>query len=312
MKHTFTIKQIKTILAEELKRSEDKEKDEKEAKDLLRKLIGLNEDEADDYESNLAKARKFSKYIGISLVAAVAILFGGMGMLSTTQKKEIQPDIEKVQSVDDETLQKFGVDTGELYKIDLEPSEEFLLYPTEKLGLKNLSDMSNAEKVEAAWGQIDDMIDSGELFYNKARVSTRIPGGMVALDYDAIPADMILPNSLATKNQYRAWLVTNILKADVKNLPKLKDFVYGNTGKWPSGSGEDSSRYHEGAQVLPPEWTVALDLYQDTVNAVVQDLATAYREGDAETKQQILDSSGVSSAEELEKVLNSTLKSAGL
>jgi len=308
MKHTFTIKQIKTILAEELKRSEDEE----QAKDLLRKLLGLNEDETDDYESNLAKARKFSKYIGISLVAAVAILFGGMGMLSTTQKKEIQPDIEKVQSVDDETLQKFGVDTGELYKIDLEPSEEFLLYPTEKLGLKNLSDMSNAEKVEAAWGQIDDMIDSGELFYNKARVSTRIPGGMVALDYDAIPADMILPNSLATKNQYRAWLVTNILKADVKNLPKLKDFVYGNTGKWPSGSGEDSSRYHEGAQVLPPEWTVALDLYQDTVNAVVQDLATAYREGDAETKQQILDSSGVSSAEELEKVLNSTLKSAGL
>jgi len=308
MKHTFTIKQIKTILAEELRRSEDEE----QAKDLLRKLIGLNEDEADDYESNLAKARKFSKYIGISLVAAVAILFGGMGMLSTTQKKEIQLDIEKVQSVDDETLQKFGVDTGELYKIDLEPSEEFLLYPTEKLGLKNLSDMSNREKVEAAWGQIDDMIDSGELFYNKARVSTRIPGGMVALDYDAIPADMILPNSLATKNQYRAWLVTNILKADVKNLPKLKDFVYGNTGKWPSGSGEDSSRYHEGAQVLPPEWTVALDLYQDTVNAVVQDLATAYREGDAETKQQILDSSGVSSAEELEKVLNSTLKSAGL
>ena len=308
MKHTFTIKQIKTILAEELKRSEDEE----QAKDLLRKLVGLNEDEVDDFQSNLAKARKFSKRIGISLLAAVAILFGGMGMLSTTQKKEIQPDIEKAQTVDDETLQKFGVDTGELYKIDLEPSEEFLLYPTEKLGLKDLTDMSNREKVEAAWGQIDNMVDSGELFYNKARVSTRIPGGMVALDYDAIPSDMILPNSLMTKNQYRAWLVANVLKGDVKNLPKLKDFVYGNTGKWPSGSGEESSRYHEGAQVLPPEWTVALDLYQDTVNAVVQDLATAYREGDAETKQQILDSSGVSSAEELEKVLNSTLKSAGL
>ena len=54
MKHTFTREQIKQIIVEELERS----RDEDEAKELLRQIIGINEDEADEFEAKLKKARR--------------------------------------------------------------------------------------------------------------------------------------------------------------------------------------------------------------------------------------------------------------
>ena len=95
-------------------------------------------------------------------------------------------------------------------------------------------------------------------------------------------------------------------------MSKLRDFVYGSTGKWPSGSGEEKSRYAGKAQVLPPEWTVSLDLYQDTLSRVVDDVSTGYREGDEETRQKILQSNGVETPEQLESMLNKLLYQAGL
>ena len=185
-------------------------------------------------------------------------------------------------------------------------------YPTAKLGLVNMSDMNKNEKIEAAWKQIDDMVANGELQYKRARVSTTVPGGMATLDYDAIPPNLVLPNSLGTKDQYRAWIVQTILKGDIKNIGKLRDFVYGDSGKWPSGSGEEKTRYVGSAQVLPPEWTVALDIYQDLIREITDSMATEYRTGDESQKKEILRLNNVKSPEELEKYLNTTLYRAGL
>ena len=121
-----------------------------------------------------------------------------------------------------------------------------------------------------------------------------------------------MPNSLGTKDQYRAWLVQNILKGDVKNLSDLRKFVYGNSGKWPSGSGEKRSRYVGKAQVLPPEWAVALDLYQETLTTIVDDVSSAYREADDEGKRLILQANGVERPEQLEAAFNQLLYQAGL
>ena len=308
MKHTFTREQIKKIIIEELERSED----EKAAEELLKDLIGLKEDEADEFEKKLKKARTFRKVAGITLLSAVAILFGGMAALDDKQEAQVQNDVEKVQQLDDETLQRFGVDTDALKDPDAAAEKRGSAYPTAELGLADLSDMTNKQRVEAAWKQIDDMVDSGELQYKKARVASPLPGGMATLDYDAIPPNLVMPNSLGTKDEYRAWLVKNILKGDIENLETLRKFVYGSTGKWPSGSGEEKSRYAGNAQVLPPEWTVALDLYQDTLLSVVDDVTTGYRTGDEETRQQILQSNGVETPEQLENMLNKLLYRAGL
>ena len=308
MKHTFTREQIKKIIIEELERSED----EKAAEELLKDLIGLKEDEADEFEKKLKKARTFRKVAGITLLSAVAILFGGMAALDDKQEAQVQNDVEKVQQLDDETLQRFGVDTAALKDPEAAAEKRGSAYPTAELGLADLSDMTNKQRVEAAWKQIDDMVDSGELQYKKARVTSPLPGGMATLDYDAIPPNLVMPNSLGTKDEYRAWLVKNILKGDIENLETLRKFVYGSTGKWPSGSGEEKSRYAGKAQVLPPEWTVALDLYQETLLSVVDDVTTGYRTGDEETRQQILQSNGVETPEQLENMLNKLLYRAGL
>jgi len=308
MKHTFTREQVKQIIVEELERS----RDEDEAKELLRKIVGINEDETDEFEAKLKKAKRFKKFAGISLLGAVAILFGANAALDDKQQSQVKSDIEQVQQIDDEDLQKFGVDTDALKDPEAAAEKRGNAYPTAKLGLVDLSDMTNSQRVEAAWEQIDGMVDSGELQYKKAKVTSPLPGGMAALDYDAIPANLVMPNSLGTKDQYKAWLVKNILKGDIENLETLRKFVYGSTGKWPSGSGEQKSRYVGNAQVLPPEWAVSLDLYQDTLSRVVDDVATGYREGDEETRQQILQSNGVETPEQLENMLNKLLYQAGL
>ena len=308
MKHTFTREQVKRIILEELERS----RDEDEAKELLRKIVGINEDEVDEFEAKLKKAKRFKKFAGISLLGAVAILFGANAALDDKQQLQVNSDIEQVQQLDDETLQRFGVDTAALKDPEAAAEKRGSAYPTAELGLADLSDMTNKQRVEAAWKQIDDMVDSGELQYKKARVASPLPGGMATLDYDAIPPNLVMPNSLGTKDEYRAWLVKNILKGVIENLETLRKFVYGSTGKWPSGSGEEKSRYAGDAQVLPPEWTVALDLYQDTLLSVVDDVATGYRTGDEETRQQILQSNGVETPEQLENMLNKLLYRAGL
>jgi hypothetical protein len=308
MKHTFTREQVKRIILEELERS----RDEDEAKDLLRKIIGINEDETDEFEKNLKKARTFKKVAGITLLGAVAILFGGMSALDDKQEAQVQNDIEQVQQIDDDTLQRFGVDVDALKDPEAAAEKRGSAYPTAQLGLVDLSDMTNNQRIEAAWKQIDDMVDSGELQYKKAKVTSPLPGGMATLDYDAIPPNLVMPNSLGTKDQYRAWLVKNILEGDINNLEKLRKFVYGSTGKWPSGSGEEKSRYVGNAQVLPPEWAVSLKLYQDTLSTVVDDVADGYRNGDAETRQQILQANNVESPEQLETMLNKMLYQAGL
>lgn len=309
MNHTFTREQIKRIIIEELERS----KDEEAAEELLKDLIGLKEDETDEFEAKMQKAKTFKKSLGLtSLFAAVAILFGGMSGLTSAEKDSIKSDIEKVEQVDSGTLEKFGVDLEALKDPESAARTRGAAYPTAELGLADLSDLNNTQRIDAAWKQIDDMVASGELNYEKARVSSPLPGGMATLDYDAIPPNLIMPNSLSTKDQYRAWLVQNVLEGDIKNLAKLRDFVYGNTGKWPSGSGEDKARYAGKAQVLPPEWTVAQDLYQDTLVSVVTDVSDSYKQADEETKQKILQANGVETPEQLEKMLNKMLYQAGV
>ena len=308
MRHRFNRQQVKRIIFEELENS----KDEEEAIVLLQRIAGLNESEADEFESKLKRAKSFKKFAGITLLGAVVALFGGMNLLGGSQEQKVKQDMEKVQQLDDETLQRFGVDTGAMMEPAAPPEERTKQYSTSKLGLVNMSDMGNNEKIEAAWEQIDDMVANGELQYKRARVSTMVPGGMATLDYDAIPSNLVLPNSLVTKDQYRAWIIQNILKGDIKNIGKLRDFVYGDSGKWPSGSGKEKNRYVGKAQILPPEWAVALDVYQDLVKEITDSMATEYRTGDESQKKEILRLNNVKSPEELEKYLNTTLYRAGL
>jgi hypothetical protein len=299
MKHHFTRDQIKRIIIEELAKSQD----EDEAIELLQQIVGLNEDETDEFEEKLRKAKAFKSRVGITLLGAVAILFGGMNALSDRQEAQVQRDVEKVQQLDAETLERFGVDTAML---DLPDNGRMLTFD-------DLSDLSNSEAVEMSWEQIEKMVDNGDLNYQKAKVSSMLPGGMVALTYDDIPKDLIMPLSLTTKEHYKAKIVKDVLQGKASNLKDLERYVFGDTGKWTSGSKEKKFRYHQGAQILPPEWSVAYDLYGDLVEQLVAQAASVLKDPETSQSQreQLYGYLGVSDDASANKALNDLLKRAG-
>ena len=93
-------------------------------------------------------------------MGAVAILFGANAALDDKQQSQVNNDIEQVQQLDDEDLKKFGVDTDALKDPEAAAEKRGSAYPTAELGLVDLSDMNNTERVEAAFKQIDDMVAS--------------------------------------------------------------------------------------------------------------------------------------------------------
>ena len=302
MKYTFTREQIKRIILQELKNSTDEEA----AEEHLRNLIGLNEQEnTDEFEKKIKKARTLKNWAGISLLGAVVALFGGFEALNDMQAQQVQQDVQKVQQLDAETLEKFGVDVEALGDPEGAAAKRGAAFATAELGLVDLSDLTNTQKVEILWREIDKKVDRGELSYKKAKVGSPLPGGYATLDYNAIPADLVMPNSLKTKDEYRAWLIQNVLRGDKKNVGDLKKFVFGSTGKWPSGTGEQKSRYAGKAQVLPPEWTVAFDLYGD----IVEEMANTYYENlkNEDTRDAAIAALGAKDQEEAIKMINAIL-----
>tara|TARA_R110000851_G_scaffold28969_1_gene80370 strand:+ start:104 stop:1036 length:933 start_codon:yes stop_codon:yes gene_type:complete len=305
MKHTFTREQIKRIILEELKNSTDEE----EAEEHLRNLIGLNEQEdTDEFEKKIKRAKTLKNWAGISLLGAVVALFGGFEALNDMQAQQVQQDAQKVQQLDAETLEKFGVDVEALVDPEGAAAQRGASFATAELGLVDLSDMKNSQKVEVLWDQIDNMVDRGQMSYKKAKVGSPLPGGYATLDYDAIPPDLVLPNSLKTKDEYRAWLIQNVLRGDKKNIGDLKKFVFGSTGKWPSGTGEKKSRYAGKAQVLPGEWTVAFDLYGD----IVEEMANSFYENikNEDTRDAAIAGVGAKDLDQAIEIVNGILYTA--
>ena len=188
--------------------------------------------------------------------------------------------------------------------------------PDGKINLEAFDDLTNKQIVEVLWKHIDKLVDSGELNYRRAHVTTQAPGGIAYIDYDQIPDNLVMPNSFNTKEQYKEWVIENILKNDVKNISDLRDFVFGDTGKWPSNSGDIEMRYTDlpggdedlQAQVIALEWSVAYNLYQEIVEDGINKVVSDYQRQPEAT----LIANGVESEEQLLKILNKILYGAGI
>ena len=108
------------------------------------------------------------------------------------------------------------------------------LLQTDQLRVSNLASGKNMMAIMfqlVIWKIIDDMVEDGKLNYEYARVASTLPGSMAALDYNDIPPNIPLPNSLKSKDQYRKWVVERVLEGDIANLPELENFVFGIVSK---------------------------------------------------------------------------------
>ena len=137
------------------------------------------------------------------------------------------------------------------------------------------SDLTNVDAMEKAWQEMDKRFATSG---NTAPVEGGYPtvDGMKSFVYipaDAMFGDDILPMSLVTADEYRAFIVDLLEEGDSGDVERLQKMVFGSTGKWSSGTdGKDFRVSNTGYPILPPEWSIAHDVLatdmEDRINNV--------------------------------------------
>ena len=82
--------------------------------------------------------------------------------------------------------------------------------------------------------------------------------------YEISPSD-VLPLNRLTAEDYRAQVQSQLEDDGPQGVVYLRNQLFGDTGKWLSGSGNEMFRMVDGNPVLPPSWSVAYDVYATAV-----------------------------------------------
>jgi len=303
--------------------SESEQPDVNMVKRFFSKLADrIDSEETGESKENLARAtiQKIKDRIGRETRGTKAIIAGLLAS-ALSQGTDIFNHINVIADDPESAIEMMATDSKPRMTFavsdgppDLSQVQAYDFYGN--INAEAFDDLTNDETVEVLWNHIDQLVDSGRLNYRRAHVTTQAPGGIAYIDYDQIPDNLVMPNSFDTKEQYKEWVIENILKNDVKNISDLRDFVFGDTGKWPSNSGDIEMRYADlpggdedlQAQVIALEWSVAYNLYQEIVEDGINKVVSDYQRQPEAT----LIANGVESEEQLLKILNKILYGAGI
>ena len=191
-----------------------------------------------EVESLEHKAKRLGKKYGIPIALAFSLLGGATGQTLTSAYLDAVRPPEQAQQME----------VPRASRADLPPG---------------YSDLSNIDAMEKAWQEMDEKFAQ---FGDTAPVSGGYPtvDGMKSFVYipaDALGGDDILPMSLMTADEYRAFIVSLLEEGGEADVERLRKMVFGTTAKWLSGTGEKSFRVtNTGYPILPPEWTIAHDV----------------------------------------------------
>ena len=110
------------------------------------------------------------------------------------------------------------------------------------------------------------------------------------LTFSYIPAseispDTILPMSLMPAESYRLMLEERLERRD-NEIIYLKNMIFGDTGKWASGSGSEIYRVEGSHALLPPEWSIAHEVYASAVEGRLIEMVDYVRDN-PDMKQEI-------------------------
>ena len=188
-----------------------------------------------EVESLEMKAKRLGKKYGIPIALALSILSGGTA----------------------QTL-------GSAYLDYMSPPEQAQQMEVPRASPSNLppgySDLTNADAMEKAWQEMDKKFAQ---FGDAAPVEGGYPTvdgfkAFVHIPADGISGDDILPMSLMTADEYRAFIVELLEEGSDADVERLQKMVFGSTAKWLSGTGDKDFRVsNTGYPILPPEWSVA-------------------------------------------------------
>ena len=124
------------------------------------------------------------------------------------------------------------------------------------------SNLGNTSAIEKAWESLEGKNFKG------APVSGGYPTPSGLKPYIYIPAEQIdsgdvMPMSLMTAGDYRKFIEGTFSIENSNSIIHLRRMVYGTTSKWLSGTGKSDFKFVDGNPVLPPEWSIARDVFAE-------------------------------------------------
>jgi hypothetical protein len=198
------------------------------------------------------KIKAFARRKGIPIATALALLGAPVAGVKAGQSlaSKHNTEIAAQQSEEDAAAQqarddRFGADFGEL------PAE--------------YDDLSNDESTRLAWSKYDNRTP---IAAPVSGLLTVLSGGNIEnrpfMAYEISPSD-VLPLNRLTAEDYRAQVQAQLEDDGPQGVVYLRNQLFGDTGKWLSGSGNEMFRMVDGNPVLPPSWSVAYDVYAAAV-----------------------------------------------
>ncbi|MDB4307253.1 hypothetical protein N9915_00500 [Akkermansiaceae bacterium] len=243
------------------------------------------------------KIKAFARRKGIPIATALALLGAPVAGVKAGQSlaSKHNTEIAAQQAEEDAAAQqarddRFGADFGEL------PAE--------------YSDLSNDESTRLAWSKYDNRTP---IAAPVSGLLTVLSGGNIEnrpfMAYEISPSD-VLPLNRLTAEDYRAQVQAQLEDDGPQGVVYLRNQLFGDTGKWLSGSGNEMFRMVDGNPVLPPSWSVAYDVYATAVVervAQIRNIASISPENTLEVARRF----NLESADELEAFLQHELWKVG-
>lgn len=174
------------------------------------------------------------------------------------------------------------------------------------------SDLGNKESIEKAWQDIEG------LKRTRAPVSgtapTLIGGEIKVLRFAYIPTQemnptTVLPMSGMTAEGYREMLEARLARSP-QELIYLKNMIFGDTGKWASGVGEEVFKVEGNYAILPPEWSIAHEVYANAVEERLFEMVKHVKEN-PENNQEIFQQLNVKDEQQFDEFISDQLYKIG-
>lgn len=149
------------------------------------------------------------------------------------------------------------------------------------------SNLSNSSSIKKAW---EDLM--GKRFL-RAPVDGGLPTPKGVKAYIYIPAEQlgaseVMPMSLMTAGEYRKFIEESFSIENSRNIVHLKRMIYGTTSKWLSGTGGSNFKFVDGHPVLPPEWSIARDIFVERMGKRL-DAISMHLENNPDSRDMIAD-----------------------
>lgn len=226
-----------------------------EKTDLLfdRRITAMIEKAGMLEEGNLRKmAQDYAMRYGVPLATALALMStvpaGVMAGKSLANKHNTELAAQQADQASAERqafIDQYGADFGEL------PAE--------------YDELSNDAITDRAW---DEYANRDPIAAPVSGMLTVVSGGNIEgrpfMVYEILPND-IMPLNQISAEDYRAQVQAKLEEDGERGIEYLRNQLFGDTGKWLSGSDNEMFRMVDGNPILPPEWSVAYDVYAEAV-----------------------------------------------